>query len=149
MNTTNSLMQPPAGDLFSRVVAILEKARSSVVRSINVRMVMAYWLIGREIVQELQDGEERAVYGRQVIEVLSAKLTERFGRGFSAPTLWSFRQFYQVYSDRFKILSPTGRESQTIELPHGFSPQLSWSHYRALMRVQDEKALVFYEKVKG
>ena len=69
-------------------------------------MVMAYWLIGREIVQELQGGKKRAEYGKQVIEDLSAQLKEGYGKDFSAPTLWNFRQFYQVYSGRFGILSP-------------------------------------------
>ena len=140
--------------LFERVASILEQARSNVVRSVNSNMVLAYWLIGREIVQELQGGEERAEYGKQVIEALSSRLTERYGKGFSAPTLWNFRQFYQAFPDRAGILSPTGRELASPEklsptgreLVNGFSPQLSWSHYRALMRVQDEKTQAFYEQ---
>jgi predicted nuclease of restriction endonuclease-like (RecB) superfamily len=157
----------PESTLFERVASILEQARSNVVRAVNSNMVLAYWLIGREIVQELQGGDPRAEYGRQIIEQLSVRLTERYGKGFSAPTLWNFRQFYQIYANRFEILSPSGRElvapgklfpagreSKTIEMRHpladeltqGFSPQLSWSHYRALMRVQDEKARAFYEQ---
>lgn len=102
---------PPAeGDLFARVASILEQARSNVVRSVNANMVMAYWLIGREIVLELQGGEERAEYGKQMIEKLSVRLTNRFGKGYSTPNLWNFRQFYQVYADRFGILFPVGRE---------------------------------------
>lgn len=87
--------------LFGRVVSILEQAQGNVVRAVNTNMVLAYWLIGREIVQELQGGEERAEYGRQVLEALSERLTEWYGKGFSVT----------------------------------FSPHLSWSHYRALMRV--------------
>ncbi|MDJ0839287.1 MAG: PDDEXK nuclease domain-containing protein [Acidobacteriota bacterium] len=153
--------------LFDRVVSILEQARGNAVRAVNTNMVRANWLIGREIVQELQSGEGRAEYGKQVIEDLSAQLTERFGKGFSAQTLWNFRQFYQVYSGRSEILSPLGRELEhpeklsptgrvfkaigmpqpaSGELVQGFSPQLSWSHYRALMRVKDEKARDFYER---
>lgn len=150
----NSVIPSASSDLFTRVASILEEARGNVVRSVNASMVLAYWLIGREIVQELQGGEERAAYGKQVVEELSSRLTERFEKGFFAQTLWNFRQFYQVYTDRFEILSPSGRElnfseifspagreSQLIEthhrpgskLPQGFSPQLSWSHYRALI----------------
>lgn len=157
---------PSSGDLFERVASILEQARSNVVRSVNTNMVLAYWLIGREIVQEFQSGEERAGYGKQIIEKLSARLTKRYGKGFSAPTLWNFRQFYQVYADRFDILSPSGRElTDNTKLSQmgrelmpaekqvpadgeplqGFSPLLSWSHYRALMRVQDADARAFYE----
>ncbi len=155
------------GTLFDRVVQILEQARSNVVQSVNTNMVTAYWLIGREIVVEIQGGEERAEYGKKVIETLSLQLTEQYGKGFSAQTLWNFRQFYQVYAKRLNILSPTGREfagisklslpgreSQGVQNPHeerrglqqGFSPQLSWSHYRALMRVSRPAAREFYER---
>ena len=159
----------PNGDgvLFDRVVSILEQARGNVVRAVNSNMVLAYWLIGREIVQEIQGGEERAEYGKQVIEDLSVQLTKKYGKGFSPSTLWRFRQLYQVYADRIGILAPlgrefadeeklapTGRESRSSEIQHpaggefsdGFNPQLSWSHYRALMRVKDEKARDFYER---
>jgi hypothetical protein len=161
------MILPDGNSLFTRVASILDQARGKVVRSVNSNMVLAYWLIGREIVQELQGGEERAAYGRQLVEDLSAYLTERYGKGYSAPTLWNFRQFYLVYADRLRILSPsgrelvrddklslTGRETKTVEIhclegendTSGFSPFLTWSHYRALMRVSDEKARHFYER---
>lgn len=164
--------QPDA--LFGRIVSILEQAQSNVVRAVNTNMVLAYWLIGREIVLQLQGGEERAAYGKQVVETLSARLTEQYGKGFSAQTLWKFRLFYQAFSDRFPNLSPQGRDlaatgkisplgteidEERIQypagrelrkldeaLPQGFSPQLSWSHYRALMRVENVAARDFYER---
>ncbi len=68
--------------LFDRVVDILEQAPGNVVRVVNTNMVLAYWLIGRESVQEVQGGEERAEYGKQVVKTLSRQLTERYGRGF-------------------------------------------------------------------
>jgi hypothetical protein len=80
-------------------------------------MVLAYWLIGREIVQELQGGEERAAYGKKVVEELSARLTERYGKGFSLPNLKRFRQFYQVFSDR-GIGSPLGSQFEIEKDPH-------------------------------
>jgi len=163
--------------LLDRVVLILEQARANVVRAVNSNMVTAYWLIGREIVLELQGGDERAEYGKQVIKNLSERLTHRYGKGFSAPTLWKFRQFYQAYSsceqtilspagrelnstpqsldsDRGAILSPVGRELTITgkscpmgsEFKNGFLPQLSWSHYRALMRVAKPEARDFYER---
>lgn len=168
--------------LFDRIVSILEQARGNVVRAVNTNMVVAYWLIGREIVEEIQRGEERAEYGERVIEDLSARLTERYGKGFSATNLKYFRLFYQAYPDRVRsirhpagdesagdeiprpaggessfttgIPHPTGMELTPIgkghttgdELPQGFSPQLSWSHYRALMRVEDWAARDFYER---
>ncbi len=83
--------------LFDRVVSILEQARGNVVRAVNTNMVLAYWLIGREIVEEIQRDKGRAKYGEQVVENLSAQLTERYGKGFSATTLQYFRKFYLVY----------------------------------------------------
>lgn len=62
------LMRPKGKNLFDRVVSILEQAHSNVVRAVNNNMVIAYWLIGRELVQEIQGGDERAEYGKQVIE---------------------------------------------------------------------------------
>ena len=158
--------------LFNRVVGILEEARSNVVRTVNFNMVLAYWLIGREIVQELQEGEERAEYGKQVIENLSKRLSKHFGKGFSEQSLQNFRRFYLVYDKRIQISSPSGRELSDEYFPvnkmtaatkkchpidgklmtvnpkqtTGFSPQLSWSHYRALMRIKEEKARLFYEQ---
>lgn len=171
--------EPPEA-LFGRVVSILEEARGNVIRAVNSNMVWAYWLIGREIVEELQGGAERAEYGKKVIEELSVRLNERYGKGFSAKTLWSYRTFYQAYSQRLEILSPAGREFVTdqklsptgrelknpeklhppggelasvpisrpagAESLQGFSPQLSWSHYRALMRVDNINARDFYER---
>jgi len=168
---------PPAaleGALFDRVVGILEQARNNVVRAVNNHMVLAYWLIGREIVQEIQGGKGRAAYGEQVLAVLSRKLKDRYGEGFSETNLKSFRVFYLAYSDRiFPIRHPMGAEftepfaptNKTIPRPMGaelmvpaktspagsesltgFSPQLSWSHYRALMRVETSEAREFYER---
>jgi predicted nuclease of restriction endonuclease-like (RecB) superfamily len=165
-NPSNEVPAPKPDALFGRVVAILEQAQNNVVRAVNSNMVLAYWLIGREIVEELQGGEERAAYGKQVISELCARLMQRFGKGFSAPVLWSYRQFYLVYADRGKILFPSGRESGSgnlvpagRELPklqksypagseslQGFSTQLTWSHYRALMRVDSTEARHFYER---
>ncbi|MDP1524348.1 MAG: DUF1016 N-terminal domain-containing protein [Rhodocyclaceae bacterium] len=92
--------EPKPDALFGRVVSILEQARGNVVRAVNTNMVLAYWLIGREIVEELQGGEERAEYGKQVVDVLSAGLTQRYGNGFSPTTLQYFRKFYLAYQDR-------------------------------------------------
>ena len=73
--------------LFGRIAAILEQARGNVVRAVNTNMVLAYWLIGREIVEELQRGKERAKYGEQLLSDLSARLAQRYGKGFSVPNL--------------------------------------------------------------
>lgn len=96
---------------------------------------------GREIVQTLQGGEARAQYGNALIDDLSRRLTEHYGAGFSVANLKNSRQFYQGYSDRIvSIFHPAGSES-----PTGFHPNLSWSHYRALMRVENNAVRQFYE----
>ncbi|MCC7202049.1 MAG: DUF1016 family protein [Nitrospirae bacterium] len=140
--------------LFDRVVSILDQARGNVVRAVNTNMVLAYWLIGREIVEEIQRGKGRAEYGEKVVETLSKQLTDRYGKGFSVTNLWYFRQFYLAFADRHRIPHPLGGESSVAlissptgrEFPEGFSPQLSWSHYRALMRVENSEARDFYER---
>jgi predicted nuclease of restriction endonuclease-like (RecB) superfamily len=166
--TTKDKQKSEERSLLDRVVQILEQARTSVVRAVNSNMVTAYWLIGREIVLELQSGDERAEYGKRVIETLSKKLTARYGRGFSSTNLWYFKQFYVVYQNSITILHPSGRESDDLPILHPpggelgmatqksqplgdesvncFNPQLSWSHYRALIRVSSSEARIFYEK---
>jgi len=144
------------GNLFERVASILEEARANAVRAINSQMVLAYWFIGREIVQEIQSGEQRAEYGKQVLETPSTRLAKSYGNGFSIANLKNFRQFYLAYTDRIAVVQhmsggelmhlseksyPPGSEFKT-----GFQPNLSWSHYRALMRVSNTKARFFYEK---
>ena len=159
-------MRPEGDNLFDRVVSILEQARSNAVRAINNNMVIAYWLIGREIIQEIQAGDERAEYGKQVIEKLSAKLNHKYSRGFSTTNLRYFRTFYMVYSNRipeirhiacgeFKLSRKRHTQSGVLDamalaveqagIERGFSPNLGWSHYRALMNVEHQNERLFYE----
>ena len=156
-------------DLFGRVVAILDRARDRVVRSVNSEMVITYWHIGREIVERLQVGEERAAYGGRLLEQLSERLGSHYGKGFSVANLRYFRLFYQTYADR----SPEIRHTPCDELAsgdsgqnqhtscdvsedlvlaarpadplHGFAAGLSWSHYRALTKVENRAERLFYE----
>jgi predicted nuclease of restriction endonuclease-like (RecB) superfamily len=153
-------------DLFERVVSILEQARRNIVKSVNSNMVIAYWLIGREIVEDIQRGEARAEYGKQVIKQLSNRLNKRYGKGFSTTNLWYFRQFYVVYSNRKpEILHKSCGESDELLKLHkacgvlddmslaveksesiqGFSPSLSWSHYRTLTKIENINERLFYE----
>ncbi len=128
-------------NLFDRVVSILEEARNNVVRAVNSNMVAAYWLIGREIVEEIQGGEKRAEYGKKVIEELALQLTKRYGEGFSLANIKNFRQFYIAFADRIPQKSyPAGSEFNLL----CFSPQLTWSHYRALMRVSKKESVAKY-----
>jgi predicted nuclease of restriction endonuclease-like (RecB) superfamily len=147
--TNNNITQ-----LFDKVVKILEQAKSNVIQAVNSNMVLAYWLIGKEIVNEFQAGKERAEYGMNLLQDLSDKLTMKYGKGYSVPNLQNFRKFYLAFADRFEIqyLPGTISEREQIQYPLGtisknpFNSNLSWSHYRALMRVKNTEARNYYEK---
>ena len=107
--------RPTEADLFDRVVAILEQARARTARAVHSEMVLAYFHIGREIVQQIQRGDARAEYGQRVIEELSAQLTQRYGRGYSTTNLRYFRTFYVTYCRRKpQIRHIPGGESQQV-----------------------------------
>src|SRR5574337_129266 len=147
---------PQAPDaLMQRIVQILETARERVVRTVNASTVTAYWLIGRELVEAIQQGEQRAAYGQALIARLAEQLTASYGPGFSAANLKNLRQFYVAYADRIRypLGSESSKKAALAEIHHpaggelpAFDPRLSWSHYRALMRVSDAKARQFYEQ---
>ncbi|MFA6224537.1 MAG: PDDEXK nuclease domain-containing protein [Desulfomonilaceae bacterium] len=156
---------PAQSMLFDRVVSILEKARNNVVRSVNTEMVIAYWLIGKEIVNVLQAGADRAGYGTGLIRNLSERLIELYGKGFSVPNLKLFRQFYLSFEGRSVEIGYTAcselltqsismasdgeseKATQCVaNLQRGLHPNLGWSHYRMLMRVADPEAMSFYER---
>ena len=135
-------IQVNQGDLMDRVVSILEQARANVARSVNSNMVIAYWLIGREIVEAVQSGGDRAEYGESLLDDLSKQLSKGYGRGFSVTNLRYFRLFYQAFSDRMPEihhstsdeLSALTRSAVLVDLkqalemepePRGFSPNLS------------------------
>jgi hypothetical protein len=149
--------------LYERIAKILDQTRSQLARTVNTVMVQAYWLVGREIVEVEQRGEIRAEYGEQILETLAVRLTERFGKSFGVATLRRMRAFYLAYpkgsaiegvTDRGAIRSTPliessieTRSTPLIEssVPHGFPPILSWSHYLALLRIQNQQARAFYE----
>jgi len=154
MSDKNELTFDP---LFDRIAAILDQSRRNIVRTVNSQIVAAYWHIGREIFEAIQAGEKRAQYGQKLLAQLSKKLQERYGKGFSVTSLKYFRSLYLAYPDRsvpigrpvgdqFK-LPATGRPpGDLLDVSNGFHPDLSWSHYRMLMRIENEKARLFYEE---
>jgi predicted nuclease of restriction endonuclease-like (RecB) superfamily len=113
--------------LYQGIRDILLASRSQVRQTVNTTMVQAYWQIGRLIVENEQGGSARAEYGKRVLPDLAKRLSSEFGKGFSAPSLWSYRQFHL----EFPILSTVWRE-------------LSWSHFRMLLRVKDTQARTWY-----
>ena len=104
-------------NIYARIREIIENSRGNIARAVNNEMVIAYWNIGREIIEEEQKGRNRAGYGKKLLETLAVRLTLDYGKGFDASNLWNMRRFYQVYP----ILDALRRE-------------LSWTHYRILIR---------------
>ena len=123
-------MKPEKGNinrLYGNIRQILEKARSNAYRAVNSAMVRAYWAIGRAIVEEEQKGRERANYGDYLIKSISTKLGEDFGAGFDERNLWYMKSFYLAYRKVNALRS-----------------ELTWTHYRMLLRVENLCARGFY-----
>jgi len=125
----------PNKNYLEKAITILEFAREQVVKSVNQAMVFAYYEIGKIIIEEEQEGKERAVYAKKTIEDLSKKLIKEYGRGFSVRNLEQMRQFYLAYS---KPQTPSAELGITVF-------KLSWSHYLILMRIKKEAERKFYE----
>jgi hypothetical protein len=83
-----------ASPVYERIRQILESGRINVARSVNTTQVVANWLIGREIVEELQQGQLKAEYGKMLVHELAVQLRADFGKGYSELNLWLFRRFY-------------------------------------------------------
>lgn len=139
----------PYKNLLSRVINIIESARRKTVRQTNIIITQTYWGIGRVIVEEEQKGEQRAKYGEKLLLVLSDDLTKRYGRGFSVDNLEAMRKLYILYP--YILKSETmSRESIKSAIMSRISSkllieQLSWSHFRELIKINDPLARQFYE----
>ena len=134
-------------DIYSSIKDILETSRRNVFRNINSIMVRTYWNIGRIIVEEEQKGKDRASYGEYLIKEISNRLTRDFGKGFDQRNIWFMRKFYLS----FKNMNAVSSESEKIHSVRGESlkgdalrHQLSWTHYRLLLKVENENARNFY-----
>jgi predicted nuclease of restriction endonuclease-like (RecB) superfamily len=152
-------------NLLEKIAEILSQARTRVFREINRAQVLAYWSIGREIVEFEQKGKTRAEYGEELVIRLAKDMTERFGRGFSKSNLFLMRQFYLTYPEKFQTVSGKSSEVQKFQTSSGkfeisqtssdlsavaqagqFEPMLSWSHYCELLKVEEPLARSFYEQ---
>ena len=120
------VLESVESELFKNVRTILSKARAAVYATANAEMVKAYWNIGREIVEK-QGGASRAAYGDGLMKSLAARLTVEFGEGFTASNLFNMRQFYLTFPNFYTLRR-----------------ELSWSHYRILMRIENEEARNYY-----
>lgn len=112
--------------IFEEVKKILQEARNKIYKTANNAMVEAYWNIGRIIVEK-QSGNEKAEYGAALLKNLSKEMTKEFGKGFTVANLKNMRQFYLTFPKSYALRS-----------------ELSWTHYRLLMRIENENARNFY-----
>ena len=112
--------------IYKEIKSILKQARNKVYKVANNTMVEAYWNIGRVIVEK-QRGSNKAEYGTALIKNLSKKMTKEFGKGFTVANLKNMRQFYLIFQKSYALRS-----------------ELTWTHYRLLMRVENENARNFY-----
>ena len=115
------------GHLLADIREVLLSARKTAYKAVNFAMVSAYWNVGRLIVEDEQHGKRRAEYGKAVLSELSDKLTAEFGKGFEERELRRMRQFYCVFPKWGTL-----------------RPELTWSHYRLLIKVKDDNARLWY-----
>lgn len=155
MKKNKELTTKTYDNLLARIAEILNQARTKVIREINRAQVLAYWEIGKEIVEFEQKGKARAKYGEELLKKLSADLSAKFGRGFSERNLRNMRAFYLNFPIRQTLSAKSIKEkSKTVsgksiirQTPSDqFEPQLSWSHYCELLKVEEPLARSFYEK---
>lgn len=132
-------------DFLRSVSDVLSQARKNAKTAVNISMVYAYYEIGRMIVEEEQQGENRAAYGKQILKELSAYLTENCGKGFSVGNLKNIRQFYKVYSSDQIGETVFSQFENLPAVSTGRKFFLSWSHYLKLMRIDDVDERHFYE----
>lgn len=121
LNKTNTL--------YTQIAQVIEEARKTIRRAVNTTIVKTYWNIGRLIVEDEQRGKSRAEYGKEVLKKLSLKLSQNFGKGFDTSNLRKMRLFYVTFSN-----------CDALRL------NLSWTHYRLLLKVQDKTARSWYMK---
>lgn len=125
----SDLPMTPYEAIYSEIKDALLSSRDQAYSAVNFAMVQAYWQIGRIIVEHEQNGSIRAEYGKSVLQELSSRLTKEFGKGFSVRTLQQMKKFYSLFPNTNALRS-----------------QLTWTHYRLLLSVEDENARNWYMK---
>jgi predicted nuclease of restriction endonuclease-like (RecB) superfamily len=131
-----------AEPLYREIRAVLESARAGAYRAVNSAMVQAYWQVGRLIVEHEQGGRKRAAYGEAVLNDLSQRLTTDFGKGFTTTNLKYMRSFYLAFPIRHALRDESRASAQGLHAT--LSPELSWTHYRLLLGVDDPQAREWY-----
>jgi len=152
--------------LFEQIRTLVEQARGRTARAVNQTMVETYWHIGRLIVEEEQGGESRAIYGTKLIPELGRRLTQEYGKGFDERNLRNMRQFFLTFPIRHAVSAESAdfpekrdavraesqktsnslnsNEKSPIPTANFLRPELSWTHYRLLLRVENPQARDWY-----
>ena len=126
--------------LAGKIEKLIQDARQHVVAAVNTAMVYTYYEIGRYIVEDEQGGENRAIYGQELLKGLSNRLTHRLGKGWSVENLTLMRKFFITYSNPIEEKTENENSKQCLR-----NFQLSWSHYLKLMRITNLEERNFYE----
>lgn len=126
MDDRMELYQP----ILSDIQNLIRAGQNTAYNAANRAMILTYWNIGRRIVEEEQKGAVRAEYGKRMIQALSERLTKEFGSSYSSRNLQYYRKFYQCFPD--------------AEILNARVQNLTWTHFRALLRVPDENARIWY-----
>jgi predicted nuclease of restriction endonuclease-like (RecB) superfamily len=154
----NELQHKPYSDLLQDAQRIVESSQRQAYVAINMMMVQRNWLLGKRIAEEELRGEDRAEYGAQLIKQLSIDLTKEYGKGFDASNLYKFTQFYKYFPNIFHTVRgksqtenlDTACLNSPMNMLDSVRPKseglLSWSHYRALLQVDDAEARTWYAK---
>lgn len=134
-------------ELYAKIAGLLQTARQNVVRALNQTMVYIYYEIGRMIVEDEQQGKERADYGKQILKELSKRLAVEFGKGFSVQNLENMRKFYLLFSleaDLQPLVHTTAKSQSLIRISESSNATLSWTHYLVLIRIENKDERSFY-----
>ena len=140
---------------ISDIKAIVYTAKQKAYQAADLFQVAANWLVGRRIVEQEQHGQERAQYGKHIVELASEALTAEFGKGYSVVNIKSFRKFYLTFNNLLIGQTPSAQSgndltikgqsvSAELELAKMLPSNLSWSHYERLMRIKNEDERDWY-----
>ena len=138
--------------LCQKAVDLIDRARNTAIREVNLVQLLTYYTLGKWIVEVQQGGSGRAKYGKRVLETLSDALNHVFGKGYSVSTLTNIRKFYEIYKNRISAplvtdFSEPNPQPLVTKFGNDVPFRLSWTHYLILMRIQNEDKRDFYEQL--
>lgn len=138
--------------LCQKAVDLIDRARNTAIREVNLVQLLTYYTLGKWIVEVQQGGSGRAKYGKRVLETLSDALNHVFGKGYSVSTLTNIRKFYEIYKNRISAplvtdFSEPNPQPLVTKFGNDVPFRLSWTHYLILMRIQNEEERDFYEQL--